>query len=142
MSSDVKDFLDQTKVDIEALGGGATFNRVMILPSLDMEIVMKNPRWPTAVMLDGGGTLDKDNHKIWTRTMEVVVIDAHPRDAWGEESVRQVLDLGEVLIAGLEYNINDSLFLEGDSDFASEVTTLGLLIVGKSYNFEYELERS
>lgn len=142
MSSDVKDFLDQTKSDIEALGGGATFNRVLILPSTDLELLMQNPRWPTAVLTDAGGVLDEHNHKLWRRTLEVTVIDAHPRDTWGEESVRQVLDLGEALVAGIEYNTLDSLFLAADSDIASETTAMGLLIVAKTYAFTYELERS
>lgn len=139
MSSDIKDFLDQTKADIIALGN---FNRVLIVPAVDISLLMQNPRWPTALMNDGGGVLDENNHKCWRRVLNVTVVDAHPRDTWGEESTRQMFDLGEALVAGLEYNTNDSLFLEADSDIETTATVLGLLISWKTYSFAYEIERS
>ena len=142
MSSDIKDFLDQTKVDIEALGGGTAFLRVLIVPAVDIERLMQNPRWPTALMWDGGGTLDPHNHKIWTRILNVTVVTAHPRDTWGEESARQLLDLGETLTAGLEQNTTDSVFLAADQDDEIETTLMGTLIVNKVYRFEYQLERT
>ena len=142
MSSDIKDFLDQTKVDIQALGRGNTFLRVLIVPAISIEILMQNPRWPTALMWDGGGVLDPHNHKIWKRVLNVTVVTSHPRDTWGEESARQLLDLGEVLIAGLEYNTTDSVFLAQDQDDEPEMLPLGVLIVSKLYKFEYELERT
>ena len=142
MSTDIKDFLDQTKVDVQALGSGNTFLRVLIVPAVDIELLMQNPRWPTALMWDGGGTLDPHNHKIWTRTLNVTVVTAHPRDTWGEETARQLLDLGETLVAGLEYNITDSIFLAAESDTETEVTPLGVLVASKNYAFEYELERT
>lgn len=139
MSSDVKDFMDQTKSDIIALGD---FARVLIIPAVDIQLLMQNPRWPTALMNDGGGILDEHNHKLWRRILNVTVVDAHPRDTWGEESTRQLFDLGEALVAGLEYNVNDALFLEADSDIVVETAPLGLLIVHKTYSFAYEIERS
>lgn len=139
MSSDIKDFLDQTKVDIEALGD---FDRVLIVPAVDIQLLMQNPRWPTALMNDGGGELDPNNHKLWRRALEVTVVTGVPRDTWGEEAARQMLDLGEALVAGLEYNTNDSLFLEADSDIAVETTSMGIMIVHKTYTFAYEIQRS
>ncbi len=142
MASDIKSFLDATKVDIKALGGGTAFLRVLIVPAIDIELLMQNPRFPTALMWDGGGELDRHNQKIWTRTLNVTVVTAHPRDTWGEESVRQLFDLGKTLIAGLEYNTTDSVYLAHDSETPVEQTPLGMLIVSKTYEFAYELERA
>ena len=143
MATDIKDFLDQTKTDIIALGGGTpTFDRVLIMPVADIEILMQNPRWPAAIIVDGGGTLDEHNHKLWKRTFDVIVVDAHPRDTFGEESTRQMLDLGEALVAGLEYNNTDGLFLEADSDVQTEITMMGLMIAAKTYTFAYEIQRA
>lgn len=142
MASDIKDFLDQTKVDVAALGGGTAFNRVLIVPLVDIDVLMQNPRWPAALINDGGGELDPHNHKIWRRVLEITVVDSHQRDPWGEVSTREMLDLGETLVAGLEYNNTDSLFLEADSDIAAEFTRLGVMIVHKTYTFAYKLRRS
>lgn len=143
MANEIKGFLQATKVDVIALGGGTpTFNRVLVTPGVNIQRLMQNPRWPTALLIDGGGELDQHNHKLWQRVLNVTVVDSVPRDTWGEEATFQLLDLGEALIAGLEYNTTDALSLEADGDIEIEETPMGLLIVSKSYSFAYELQRA
>ena len=144
MSTTIADFLIQTKVDIEAvqLSGSNAFHRVWIAPAVDVNTLLHVPRFPVAIINDGGGVLDPVNSKVWTRRMDVTVIDCVPRDHVGENSLDGVLDRGEALIAAMEWNRTDGLYLAADSDVSPVVAPNGLVFIRKTYSFEYQLQRA
>ncbi len=144
MSSTIADFLIQTKVDVEAvlLTGVAAFYRVWIAPAVDINSLLHIPRFPVAIINDGGGVLDAVNSKIWDRRMDITIIDCVPRDHMSENSLDGVLDRGEALIAALEWNRTDGLYLAADSDVAPVTAPNGMVFVRKTYSFAYQLQRA
>jgi len=144
MSTDVYDFLEQTKTDVAAVqyGGGAAFPRVLIVPAVNIDHLMREPRWPAALINDAGGVLDEFNHKIWRRRMDITVVACRMRDPWSEVSTQDLLDRGEALVAALEYNTTDGIYLAQDSDVMAFVTNLGVAVVQKTYTFAYQIQRS
>lgn len=124
-------------------GAVAATPRVLIVPSLDMEQVVKNPRWPAAFLLDLGGELENQNGKIWRRVLGVTVMTAEPRDGFGEKAMREVIRLGELMVAELELSTSDSaIFLLGDTDTEAVTSTNGQIFVHKTWNFVYRIERT
>lgn len=144
MADDISDFLQQTKTDVEAVqySGSDAFNRVWIVPVVDVERLLAIPRWPTALINDAGGTLDPVNGKVWTRQMDITVVDCVPRDHVGEESTLAVLNRGEALVAALEWNDTDGIFLAADSVVEALPVDNDLLIMAKSYTFTYQIQRA
>ena len=144
MADDISDFLNQTKVDVEAaqyLAANA-FNRVWIVPAVNLEMLLQIPRWPVALINDAGGELDPVNGKVWTRSMDITIIDAQPRDHVAEKTTLEVLNRGEVLVAALEYNRRDGIYLVADSDVQAFATATGLIMVQKTYTFAYQIQRA
>lgn len=144
MADDVADFLQQTKTDVEAVqySGSDAFNRVWIVPAVDLDTVLKIPRFPMALINDAGGELSPVNGKVWTRQMDITILDVKPRDHAGEQGTIQILNLGEALVAALEWNRTDGLFLAADSDVEAVTVKKGLMIFTKTYTFQYQIQRS
>jgi len=139
MSNDIKDFLDQTKVDVDAIAG---INRTVISYAFDIELLTRIPRFPCAVLADAGGELDEFNGQIWRRFLDITIVVNIPRDSFGEEATRELLDLGDLLTAALEHNTTDTVFLAADSDSESIATESGVILLSKTYRFSYMLDRS
>ena len=144
MSTDIYDFLAQTKTDVQAVQYNAAnaFPRVLVVPAVNIDHLMSEPRWPTALINDGGGQLDEFNHKIWRRRMDITVVACRMRDPWNEVATQDLLDRGEALIAALEYNTTDGIYLISDSDVTPFVTDMGIAIVQKTYTFAYQIQRA
>lgn len=144
MADDIADFLTQTKTDVEAVqySGAAAFHRVWIVPAINLNLLLQIPRWPVALMNDAGGVLDEVNGKVWTRRMDITIIDCVPRDHVGQESVLAVLNRGEALVAALEWNRTDGLYLAADSDVEAVASPTGLILVQKTYTFAYQIQRA
>lgn len=140
MADDIKDFLDQVKTNVEAVSG---IIAVYITPGIDLDRVMQIPQFPMVLINDGGGELSEFNGKLWTRRLELTVVNHAPRDHVGEEATRLLLDLGESIVAALEYDDDDAVYLVGDSDIeAAPYGGTGTVIVSKTYAFSYQIQRS
>ena len=145
MAGQIRTFLEAIQTAVLAVvDGGAVkqFSRVDIMPFLDIERLMRIPRWPAAVIFDNGGTLDQYNGKIWTRLFSIAVIDCHPRDSIGQETVLQIHDRGEFLIDRLEYEEDLNIFTAGDDDLEAIGHDNGLFVLVKTYRFTAQFERS
>ena len=118
------------------------FPRTMIVPFLDVERLMKNPRWPAALITDNGGTLNERNGKIWTRNFSVSVVDSHPRDNVGELTVKELWDMGDFLLTAMEYDTDLTIWNAGDDDLEAVGTDAGVLVLVKTYRFTAELQRT
>lgn len=133
----------KTRVAAVVDGGAAiAFPRTMIVPFLDVERLLKNPRWPAALITDNGGTLNERNGKIWTRSFSVSVVDSHPRDHVGEETALALTDLGDYLLAALEYDTDMDIWNAGDDDLEALGTDAGVLVLVKTYRFTAEIQRT
>lgn len=144
MADNISTFLTETKTDVEAVqySAATAFPRVWIVPAVDLAKLLKIPRWPTALINDAGGQLDPVNGKIWTRRLDITIIDSVPRDHVGEQSTLKVLALGNALVTALEHNSNDAIYLAADSDLQALPYGTMLMMLTKTYSFEYQLQRS
>lgn len=140
----VQAYLENKRTQIAAItdGGPLAFNLVRILPTDDIDNVLRLPRWPQAVIVDKGGTIDPLNGKVWDRIMSVTIFVMMPRDPAGEKAVEELLRKGDILTSSLEYDETDSaIFLIADSDFEAVEFEEGAIVVSKSYHFRYSIER-
>jgi hypothetical protein len=118
------------------------FPRVWVQPYLDLEALMKEPRWPTAVIIDNGWKIDRSNGKVKRGLFSVVIVLAKPRDPVGDASVLSIMDYTDVTITALEYESTNSIHSE--SAGGADYTTLegGVLLVARALDFSYELRRA
>ena len=131
----IRTFLEDVKTRVEAVVDGSAvkvFNQVVIAPFVDIEALTNTP---AAVIVDEGGTLDRINKKIMTRTFSVVIANNVPRDNYGEEQMLQLLDAGEFLVAALSYDTTIDIYNAADEDLAAIGTELGGLILVNTYRF-------
>lgn len=131
-------FLEGIQSKIEGLG---PFLRVWITPELDLDAVLQVPRFPMVILNDTGGSLNPHNQVLWNRTFSATIVDIKPRDHVGEAATLEILDLGDDLIDGLAYGTDYEIWYGNDSDAASSRTNAGIMVVWKTYNFRYEIER-
>ena len=134
----IRTFLEDVRTRVEAVVDGGSvkqFDRVWIAAFVDLESMLTIPRFPAAVIVDGGGETDRINGQIMTRQFSVTVVDAHPRDHMGEEAVLQVIDRGEFLTAALKYDTSIEIYNASDDDLVAIATEMGLMVLMKTYRF-------
>lgn len=127
---------------VEISSGVKAFPRVWVQPYLDLEALMKEPRWPTAVLIDNGWKIDKSNGKVKRGAFSVVIVLAKPRDPVGDASVLSIMDYTDVTITAMEYSTASAIHAE--SAGGADYTTLegGVLLVARALEFTYELRRT
>ena len=107
---DIDAFLTEVVNRIKAIdnGGDPLFSNVRKAPFLDMAKLIKIPRWPAAVVLDGSGNFNRFNRDIWTRTFSVAIIDCVARDNIGEQTLKSMHLRMKGLIDTLKYRTTDT----------------------------------
>jgi hypothetical protein len=145
-TTDVHTFLDAKRDDIAAIqdGGSDAFNRVLLVPIIDIDMLMEGTaRWPAAFVTDGGGQLDNLNGKLWTRRMLVTVMDNIVRSDFGVRSLEQVLKKCDLVQDALEHTRSDSeIFMVADTDAQVEVLDEHTMFVYKTLTFQYTIEKA
>lgn len=126
---------------VEITSGVKAFPRVWVAPgqTLDIERLLRVPRWPTAVILDGGFTTEKSNGKIRRGQFDVAVVSCKQRDQVGDATALEIMDLGDVLAAALEIDVDNAIFAAGAGKQDSITWGDTLLVVARRYTFEYAL---
>lgn len=138
-------FYETVRTAVGAVVNGSSvvqFPRVWIMPFLDLDKLMQNPRWPTAVIIDKGWTLNQSNGKIKSGAFDVVIVDAHPRDHVGDKTVLEIMDKGDLLVTALEYDTDNAVHSAGAGATDSITLDGGLIVVARTFTFTYELRRS
>ena len=135
----IRTFLNDVKTRVDAIG---SFNQIWVAPFVDIDRIVKIPRFPTAVIVDNGGTIDPYNGKIMTRQFSITILDTSLRDHIGEESSLDILDLGEGLVSALEYDTTIEIFNASDEDLEAFGSDSQTLVLAKTYNFVSEYVRS
>jgi hypothetical protein len=141
--------LDAVKSRLDELSseGQPLFGVVVIAPAFDAETAAKR-RAPMAIVNDGGGVLDPDNHVYESRRVLVTVVFVADRDVMYEYGVRRTIGIGDDVVDALAYtprsgagDFADVLYLIADSDVSCEVLASGVALVSKQYTFAAVIER-
>lgn len=138
-------FFETIRTAVGAVVNGSSvvqFPRVWMMPYLDLDKLLQNPRFPTAVIIDKGWSLDAANGKIKRGAFDVVIVDSKPRDHIGDATVLELMDKGDLLVTALEYDSDNSVFSAGAGATDSVTLDGGIIIVARTFNFTYELKRS
>lgn len=129
---------------VEISTGVKAFARVWIQPgpNPDLGPLLRIPRFPCAVINEGGFGINTTNGKIKSGAFTVTVFDTKPRDPVGEAALLSVMDIGDKLMDGLEYATADCVFraLGGSSGSSQQIA--GMIIVSRTYAFGYEQRRT
>lgn len=129
---------------VEVSAGVKAFARVHIQPGStpDLEGLLRIPRFPCAVLNEGGFSIEIVNGKVRSGTFTVTVCDTKPRDPTGEQALLSVMDIGDKLMDALEYSTADAKYRAlGGSNSSTHVVS-GMIIVMRSYSFVYDLKRT
>lgn len=127
---------------IEVSAGVKAFARVWIAPYLDMDALLRIPRWPACVISDKGFSINQSNGKVKTGSFEVAVVNCTPRDHVADMTTLDIMDLGDLLVTGLEYDSDNSVNNAAAGATDSIITAAGLMIVARKFTFTYELRRT
>jgi hypothetical protein len=129
---------------VEISTGVKAFARVWIQPgqSVDVPSLLRIPRFPCAVLNEGGFGVNISNGKVVSGTFTVTVCDVKPRDPHGEAALLRVMDIGNKLAAALEYSTADAVYRALGAAGSSSQFVGGMMIVMRSYAFSYELRRA
>lgn len=127
---------------IEVSANVKAFARVWVAPYLDMDMLLRIPRWPAAVISDKGFSINQSNGKVKTGAFEVAVVACTPRDQVGDASILDIMDLGDLLITGLEYDSDNSVNNAAAGATDSIITEAGLMVVARKFTFTYEIRRT
>lgn len=139
----VATFLAAKKTQLAALqsGGDNVFNSVWISPNTDIERIIPLNRCPMAIISDQGGTLQRPNAKVWDRIFGVTIVTNRPRDPVGQKSALELIEKGELLIAELSNDRDDSgVFCYLDTEEFMIPTETGNLFIAKTFFFRYSIE--
>lgn len=142
-TTSVAAFIAAKKTQLAALmdGGSKVFNSVWIGPNVDIDRVLPFNRTPMAIISDQGGTLQRPNGKVWDRILGVTVVCNRPRDPVGQKSALDLIAKGELLIAELNNDRDDSgIFCYSDSEEFMIPTETANLFVAKTWYFRYSIE--
>lgn len=127
---------------IEVSAGVKAFARVWIAPYLDMDALLRIPRWPACVISDKGFSINQSNGKVKTGSFEVAIVSCTPRDHVADMTTLDIMDLGDLLVTGLEYDSDNSVNNAAAGATDSIITEAGLMIVARKFTFTYELRRT
>lgn len=133
-------YLEAKVAQVAAITNGSdlAFNWVERRPDIDVDDLLKINRWPKAVITDFGGELNVFNASLWERLMAITIVVHRPRDP--SRAARDLSQLGELLVADLKHNRDDSAIkLVADSDEVAESVGNTRLYM-KTYLFAYEIE--
>jgi hypothetical protein len=139
----IKDYIVAKKAQLAALmdGGDKLFNSVWIGPNTEIGRLLNFNRTPMAIISDQGGEIQMPNQKIWDRSFGVTVVVNRPRDAVGQQSAIDLLDIGDKLLAALTNDRSDSaVFCYLDTEEFMVTTETGNLFVAKTWYFNYSIE--
>lgn len=143
---DIFDFLEETETRLRAIVNGASSPIVFhtdIVPFLDIEEILKIPRWPAGIIVDGNGTFNEFNRDLWDRTFSVALIHAVPRSQTGRYTLKDLWARSRFLIDGLSYKtagISVWNASDGEVDAILHKTDL-LMYVMKSFTFHAKFDR-
>lgn len=126
---------------IEASVGVLAFSRVWIAPYLDLDVLLRIPRFPACVISDKGFSINQSNGKVKSGAFEVAVVTCTPRDHVGDATMLSLMDLGDLLISAMEYDTDNSVHNAGAGATDSVVTEAGLIVAARKYMFTYEMRR-
>lgn len=127
---------------VEVSAGVKAFARCWVAPYLDLEQLLEVPRWPACVISDKGFSINQSNGKVKRGAFEVAIVMCKPRDHVGDATMLEIMDLGDLLVAALEYDSDNSVFNAAAGATDSVVTEAGLLVVARKYQFTYEMKRT
>lgn len=130
--------------NVEISSGVKAFGRVWIQPGLALDLVplLRIPRFPCAVINEGGFTINVANGKVKNGTLAVSVVTAKTRDPLGESALLENSDIGDKLIDALEYATSDCVFRVASGVTSTVARQATLILVGRTYTFNYEMRRA
>lgn len=140
-----RDFLDSLEVRLAAIQNGAVplFARVYTVDGFD-ESVMKRilaiPRYPCAVIVNGNFAINQSNGKVKNGNFDIVIIHARPRDVIGTFTTKDIADFGDLMIAAMEYESNQSSIQNAAGGGGNTLNyRAGILYKARTYNFTYQI---
>lgn len=136
----IKDFLTAVKTTLVGL---SSFAAVWKTPGLDVVRLLKEARFPAALVTDMGGNLDPHNKKLWYRRLAITIVVDDQRDNMGDYAQDKCLDLGETVKDAFKLRTDLSLSVVPADDAVGSVEKGGTIaLVFKTYYFSYELQTS
>jgi hypothetical protein len=129
--------------NVEVSPGVKAFGRVWVQPgqTLDLVPLLRIPRFPCAVINEAGFTVNIVNGKVKSGTFTVSIVTCKTRDPLGESALLENSDLGDLLLAALEYSTADCIFRAAGGATTSVARQATLILVGRTYSFVYEMRR-
>jgi len=124
-------------------GGSVAFPRVFITNSVNLEELVKVPRFPVAVISpDEGATINATNGKILNGEFHITIIVMRPRDHIGETATLDLMDLSDLLVTAMEYDNDNSRFNYVSRTSPDTVNLDQATIVARSITFNYMYQRT
>lgn len=140
-----RDFLDRLETRLTAIQNGAVplFARVYTVDSFDesvMKRILRIPRYPCAVIVNGNFTINQSNGKVKNGLFDVVIIHARPRDVIGTFTTKDIADFGDLMIAAMEYESNQ-MSIQNAAGGGGQTISLsaGILYKARTFNFTYQI---
>lgn len=139
MASTIKGLATALKTTLEGL---SIFKRVDIVPEEFELNSLMIPAYPLATISYRGGRLeDAEEGKYFIRQLAVTVVDAVPKDAWGEEGVKNAWDLVDAVLNAVFYSQANSLYLAAEIEEVPFVAQRGMKFVAIPLVFFTEIYR-
>jgi len=146
MATTIDGFLDAIATVIKALeisAGVKRFapERVFVMPTFDLSVVTNTPRFPTCVLVDEGGRLNRYNQQYWTRRVSVYIVEQGFRDKFGSAGTSTLLGHVEAVTSALDIQYTAGVLTLQNEDGFAGVQRNQLPIMVKVLQYEAEIRR-
>lgn len=124
MATTIDGYLDAIKTILEGLEtspGVPRFasGRVIVQADFSMDAIQTISRYPTCVLVDEGGSLNRHNGQYWERRLAVFVMDTSARDNFSSKALSNVLAHVEAVSDALRHEYTAGvLTLQGEDGFS------------------------